>query len=235
MIGPAVDDFVFTQALQMSENDFLTGAKHAALISNEAMREALHGDDKSLDSLERSGSLTSALYSAIDKEVHQSRNGGAPKIETTLESLDAERRRLLDGPVELVDTLLLVGATREYYRSGGELLGVEQQQRHVLNIGSHLSVCGHDDHRLWSIEKQGELLDKEGCSIHLRVSIGDAEREPNTYLFEAAVTGEMLRWPDEANDGNTLQFQLADINGRTNGEFWSTANEVRVWSPLSQE
>ena len=227
MIGPAVDDFVFTQALQMSEKEFLTGARHAAIITNDAMRAALNGDVRPLDGLERSGSLTSALYSAIEDELHQSRTGGTPEIETTLRSLDAERRRL-DGPVQLADTLLLVGATRDFFQSGGELLGVEQRQRHVLAIGSHLSVCGHDDHGLWSIEKQGELLDKEGCSIHLRVSIGGAE--PNTYLFEAAVTGEMLRWPDEANDGNKLQFQLADINGRTDGEFWSTAHEVRVWT-----
>ena len=90
-------------------------------------------------------------------------------------------------------------------------------------------------------ETQGELLMTEGCTIQLSVSIGDADasasadggedgRRRHEYLFEAAVDGATLL----GRDDDDLQFQLVDINGRTGGDFWSTAHEVPAWESWKQ-
>ena len=215
-MAPTVEDFVFRRALRLSEKNILAGARQAALVTNEAMRAGLRDDMSHLDALER-GALTPALHAALDEEISQVRAGGAAKIQAALGELESESERLAGADAELTHTRLLIGATRDWFHRGIQ----HGTQRYTLAIGSHLTVCGRSEANLWSAETQGELLEREGCSVLLRVAMGGAD-----YLFEAAVDGEEL----VAEEAPDLQFTLSDVDGRTNGDvFWSTAQEVFVW------
>lgn len=220
MVAPAIEDFVFAQALRISEHDFLAGARHAALVTNEAAAAAILGDEAPLEALERTNSLTPTLHGSFEEEAIRLRAGAAASRDAALGELEAEQRRL-DASVALSHVHLLVGATRDLFPHGGS-------QRHVLSIGSHLSVVGDATDNLWSVDTQGELLGDMGCTVSLRVSLGEdaAAPEGRGYLFEAAVTGDMLL--REAAD-DELHFQLADVHGRTGDTFWAAAHEVAAW------
>jgi hypothetical protein len=223
-----VEEFVFSHALRISEKELLRGARLAAVATNDACTAGLCGDSRPLETLERSSSLTPALHGALLEEIESARSAGDEKVHGMLAELDAERSRLLDEPVMLTHTLLLIGATRDYFPR-------DATRRHVLNIGSHLSVCGAAEDKLWSIDTQGSLLEGHGCSVLTTVSIGSEGSSearmgsrPHTYVFEAAVDAEMILAEGACDD--LLQFQLADIGGRTDGDvFWSRAQEACLW------
>lgn len=201
MVGPIVDDFVFEQALRMSEKDLLTGARGAACAVNEAMAAAACGDGGKLDELK--GSLAPSLHAAMWEEVRQLRTD---KTEERLQNLNKARRKLEEETPSLVGTLLIIGAQRDQvsrgamqHRIGG---GADEQQQlgSRLSIGSHLIVCDRSAHRLWSTARQTELLSEHGCSVHCMVSFGDqpdsvpgsGELPHHMYTFEMAVDGEVL-------------------------------------------
>lgn len=219
VIAPIVEDFIFTQALRINEQEFLGGAKQAVVAVNQALRKAMQGDGRYMEALERSHSLTPALHDALMDEISELRDGDS--TDTKLCKLDFEQRSLDAGLVELTHTQLVVGAMRDFFPRRPE-------ERSFLAIGSHLQVCGRAEDNLWSVDTQGQLIEDEGCSIRLTVDVGGAERSDaagnNEYIFEAAVDNDMIL---ERPGHNELHFQLADIRGRTNGDaFWSTAHEV---------
>ena len=47
--APAIDDFIFSHALQITEEELLHGASCAAFAVNDAREAALHGDERPLD------------------------------------------------------------------------------------------------------------------------------------------------------------------------------------------
>lgn len=221
MVAPAIEDFVFTMAMRVDQTEFLHGARHAAAAVNQARRAAMQGDARYMEALERSHSLTPALHSALEDELRRACDAS----DAMRDELDDEQSCLDAGTVELSHTHLVVGAMRDYFPQRAE-------GRKVLSLGSHLSVCGREEDNLWSIDTQGQLLEDEGCSIRLTVSLGSAEQEASAadaaksveYVFEAAVDCDMIL---ERPGHDELHFQLADIQGRTDGDaFWSRAQAV---------
>ena len=223
-VGPSVEHFAFSHALRMSPQDFLRGAQTSASVTNYALRSAISGDERPLDQLERSSSLAPALHTALENEARKLRASGAAAIEAALDGLDAERRRLDHADAALTHAHLVIGATRDFFPRGGG-------GRHVLGIGSHLSVCGNADAKLWTLDAQGDLLEEEGCTVRLHVTMssasGTSEEAPKGgYLFEASVDGESLLAMARGHDED-LHFTLVDVDGRTDGDaFWEAGTEM---------
>lgn len=233
MIGPGVEDFVMTQAVSMSHDEFLLGASQAALSVNGAVHEALKGNGRPLDLLERE-SLTSALHSALHAEIGSVQSAGDEAVRRRCAQLVAERKQLEQATPTLAGTLLVVGAQRDDFLRGGHYL-------HRLEVGSHLIVCDDTDEGLWAVERQKQLLVEKGCTVQLSVAFAPPAEEEATaaasatrgdegvghfYTLEASFTGGQLTG-DERDD---LQFAVADINGRTDGAaFWAQAQQVEYW------
>ena len=135
---------------------------------------------------------------------------------------------LASGESEESVPMLIIGAQRDVFPRRQQ-----QHHQHQLSIGSHLIVCDRSPECLWSSQRQVELLEELGCSIHCVVSFGDSATTATPalkYVFETHVTGEMLLRSDGSTDQpEEMCFSLADINGRTDGNaFWLAAHEVHL-------
>lgn len=226
-MAPTVDDFIFRRALRMSEGEFLRGSAAAAVAVNSALRDALQDNSTPLTAL--GPALEPSLHSMLCSEMGHARSLGEASLSKVLATSIYEREQLLHEP-ELVKARMIIGAQREC---------IPRENDHRFAIGSCLVVCDRSDYRLWSTERQAELLAEHGCTVQLTVSFNarhEAETEqhaeqteqerskPQLYTFEAAVDGQTLTGESQV----VAQICLVDLNDRMCTDFWSAAAEVRL-------
>lgn len=207
-IGSSCEDFIFSEALKMSETEFLVGATMAAQAVNEAMRASRKGDDAALDALERNGALEPALRSALSGEL----NSGP----------------IVQESASLTSTRLIVGAQRSSYRAGC--------QNHQLTVGSQLVICDtapadpNSRGYLWHPDRQIALMVEEGLSVQLTVVFGNAATGNGctTMTFEAALDAEDVMRASAGYDQpehrqDEISFSVADVNGvmPDGNAFWA--------------
>ena len=230
MLAPAIDDFIFMQALRMSQEEILGGATLAARAVNEANTIALRdGEIVELETLGRSGSLTSCLLAELYDEIGQASDPA--KKQQSLLQLAQDLKELDDGTATLNGTRLIIGAHRKDFPRG-------RAKQHQLSVGTHLVVCDSTHENLWSTLKQTELLEQHGCSVQVMVSFDsgdaavDSEAAPaRMYTFEAAISPGVL-----SGDEKHFQFFMAGMNAQTDQRtaFWSTASEVNLLEPSAR-
>ena len=241
-IGSSCEDFIFCEALKVSEAEFLDGATIAAQTVNAAMRSSVQGDDGPLNALERNGNLEPSLREALfgtiacDQHLHAAR-GTSPSTTMTgrvvqdqlLAELTEAETHLVRENVSLTSTRLVVGAQRSSYPRAG-------RQHHQLKIGSQLVICDTSDVHLWHPDRQIALMEEEGFSVQLTVAFGSnvAQGDRTTMTFEVEMDAHDVMRPatgyDPREQQNAITFSVADMNGLMpdGNAFWASASAVSL-------
>ena len=219
MLAPAVEDFVFREALRLQCDEFVAGARRAAWTVHEATAAAIQDDGRLLEELDESGSLTPPLHAALLRESRSVQQQGGSVIDEALSQIE-EASEALSGQAVVTNTTLIIGAQRESFSAA--------KQGSQLAIGSSLVVCDSSNNMLWSPNRQTALLSEHGCSVQVTVAFQGAASHgqfdgssPRHYTFEAAVDADALRW-DHVREEDDVRVVLADINSHTasQGSFW---------------
>ena len=218
---PQISRFAFGQALRMSEDEFVRGARAAGLAVHESLRACLQNDDRTrLQQMATNAMLAPALFTVLSGEVQRGRDEGDWAVDLMLEELAEQSESISDGQATLRNVLLVAGAQRA--------MSARMVAMHRLHVGSHLVVIGDEALHLWKVDRQRRLMMEHGAAVQIEVAFG--VHKPQSIVLEIGVDGDALSAGDEHETGPVM---ITDLNCQVGGGgFWNAACVVKPWWQL---